>query len=210
MAESGRALFANTNLGTGTWTETTAPVTVSPTGGYNAGETSCPGYSSPVLPSAAGDRILMLAGTAISNGKCEVRFASDVAPGPTGAIVGPGSTGKCVDVNTNTAINGNAVQLWTCSGVTGQQWTMNGDGTVRAFGKCLDISGNGTANSTKVQLWDCNGGGGQQWRAQTGGALLNPQSGRCLDDPAGNTANGTQLQIYDCNGLFTQVWNVPR
>ncbi|HWB34677.1 MAG TPA: ricin-type beta-trefoil lectin domain protein, partial [Rugosimonospora sp.] len=209
LAESGRVLFANTNNGSGAWTETTAPVTVDPTGGYDAGETSCPGYSSPLLASFSYGQVLNLAGTHLGNGKCEVRYAFDDIPGPTGAITGPGSTGQCVDVDTNTAVSGNRVQLWTCNTATGQQWSMFADGTVRAFGKCLDIVGNGTANFTKVQLWDCNGVGGQQWRSRADGSLYNPQSGRCLDDPNAITTNGTQLQIYDCNGLFTQVWHVP-
>ncbi|MFC9645349.1 ricin-type beta-trefoil lectin domain protein, partial [Streptomyces mirabilis] len=130
--------------------------------------------------------------------------------GPTGAITGPGTTTKCVDVDTNTPTNGNKVQLWDCgSGVQGQQWTRMSDGTVRSFGKCLDIVANGTANFAKVELWDCDNAGGQQWVPQPNGSLLNPQSGRCLDDPQANTANGTQLQIYDCNGLSTQVWHLP-
>ncbi|MCO5993356.1 ricin-type beta-trefoil lectin domain protein [Actinoallomurus rhizosphaericola] len=208
--ESGTVLFANTNLGSGNWTETTSPVTVNPTGGYDAGETACPGYSSPILPSVSGDTILYLSGTAISNGKCEVRFGTDLTPGPTGQITGPGTTGKCVDVDKNTGASGNGVQLWDCGIATGQRWSVEPDGTLRAFGKCLDIVGNGTANYTKVQLWDCASGvGGQQWRVQADGSLLNPQSGRCLDDPQADTANGARLQIYDCNGLWTQQWALP-
>jgi hypothetical protein len=206
--ESGRVLLANTNLGSGSWTEVRAPVAVDPTGGYDAGETGCAGYSSPILPSDDGSSFLYMAGTHLSTGKCEVQFGTDVMPGPTGPVTGPGTNGKCMDVDTNTATSGNKVQLWTCSGVPGQQWSIASDGTVRAFGKCLDIDGDGTANQTKVELWDCNGVGGQQWVPQSNGALLNPQSGRCLDDPAAVTDNGTQLQIYDCNGLFTQQWHI--
>ena len=207
--ESGTVLLANTDLGVGSWTETTAPVSTNPTGGYDGSETACAGYSSPILPSVSGSTILYLAGTHIGNGKCEVQFGTDVAPGPTGAITNSNISGKCVDVNTNTSTAGNAVQLWDCGSVPGQQWDVEPDGTVRAFGECLDIVGNGTADSTKVQLWTCDGAGGQQWREQSDGALLNPQSGRCLDDPAGATADGTRLQIYDCNGLWTQNWSMP-
>ncbi|MET8810126.1 ricin-type beta-trefoil lectin domain protein [Streptomyces sp. NPDC004546] len=208
--ESGSVLLANTHLGNGTWTETTAPVAVDPTGGYDAGETSCPGYSSPILPSVDGSTMLYLAGTHLSTGKCQVSFGTEVTPGPTGAITGPGTTNKCLDVDTNTSTNGNKVQLWDCTtGVQGQQWARMSDGTVRAFGKCLDIVANGTANYSKVELWDCDNAGGQQWFPQPNGSLLNPQSGRCLDDPQANTANGTQLQIYDCNRLFTQDWHLP-
>ena len=209
QAESGSVLLANTDLGVGSWTETTAPVVVDPTGGYDGTETSCAGYSSPILPSVSGSTLLYLAGTHVSNGKCEVQFGTDVAPGPTGAITGPGSTGQCIDVNTNTSTNGNAVQLYGCSGVPGQQWAVEPDGTLRAFGKCMDIVADGTANFSKVELWTCDGAGGQQWIPQADGALLNPQSGRCLDDPSGNTGDGIQLQIYDCNGLSTQQWALP-
>lgn len=209
LPESGHVLFANNAYGAGAWHEITTSVTVSPTGGYDSGETSCPGYSSPLLADPSSSSFLMMAGTHLSNGKCEVRYATATLPTATGQITGPGGTGKCVDVNTNTAVNGNAVQLWTCGIASGQQWSLETDGTVRAFDKCLDIVGNGTANFTKVELWDCNGVGGQQWVARSDGSLYNPQSGRCLDDPNAVTTDGTQLQIYDCNGLFTQQWVMP-
>jgi hypothetical protein len=210
MAESGSVLLANTSLGTGSWTELEAPVNVNPTGSYGPGAPGCPGYSSPIVPSINGTSFLYLAATWLGTGnQCQVRFGTGVVGGPTGAITGPAAAGKCLDVDHNTAANGNAVQLWTCGGVPGQQWTMMADGTIRAFGKCLDIVGNGTANLTKVQLWDCGPAGGQQWRPQANGSLLNPQSGRCLDSPGGATADGTKLQIYDCNGLDPQKWNLP-
>lgn len=207
--ESGHVLFVNRNLGSGNWDEITTAVTVSPTGGYDSGETSCPGYSSPLLADASGSGYTMLAGTAISNGKCRTEYATAKLPTAIGTITGPDTTGKCLDVNTNTNKNGNAVQLYTCGNATGQRWSVESDGTIRAFDKCLDIVGNGTANASKVELWDCNGVGGQQWTVRSDKSLYNPQSGRCLDDPQAKTDDGTQLQIYDCNGLFTQRWTTP-
>ncbi|WGL51396.1 ricin-type beta-trefoil lectin domain protein [Nocardioides sp. BP30] len=207
--ESGHVLLVNHSLGTGSWDEITTPVTTSPTGGYDAGETACAGYSSPLLAASTGNSFLMMAGVHVSTGKCETSFGTATLPTAQGTITGPGTTGKCVDVNTNTSVKGNAVQLYTCGIATGQQWALETDGTVRAYDKCLDIVGNGTANGAKVELWDCNGVGGQQWVARSDGSLYNPQSGRCLDDPAAVTTDGTQLQIYDCNGLFTQQWHVP-
>ncbi len=108
-------------------------------------------------------------------------------------------------------MNGKAIQLWTCNGVPGQQWTMNANGTVTAFGKCMDVggSGTGTSNGTAIQLWDCNGTGGQSWAVQTNGSLRNPESGRCLDAPGGSVA-GTDLRLYDCNGVAAQQkWSFP-
>lgn len=207
--ESGHVLFTNTNLGVGAWHEVTTAVTIDPTGGYDGRETACAGYSSALLAAPSGSSYLELAGTHLSNGKCETQFASANLPNATGAITGPGTAGKCVDVNTNTSVNGNTVQLYTCGIATGQQWSLETDGTVRAFDRCLDIVGNGTANFAKVELWGCDNAGGQQWVARSDGSLYNPQSGRCLDDPQAVTTDGTQLQIYDCNGLSTQQWHVP-
>ncbi|MEU6860119.1 RICIN domain-containing protein [Glycomyces sp. NPDC046736] len=209
LEESGTVLFANRNLGAGDWFEATTPVTVDPTGGYGAGVPSCPGYSTPAIPREDGTSYLYLAATWLGQGnQCELRFGIGEIPGPTGAITNPQS-GKCLDVDTNTAVNGNAAQLWACGTASGQDWSVNGDGTVRAFGKCLDVDAQGTANGTPVQIWECNGSGAQQWIPQGNGSLLNPQSGRCLDVPQGNTADGTKLAIYDCNGLWTQQWSLP-
>ncbi|MEV4081166.1 ricin-type beta-trefoil lectin domain protein [Nonomuraea fuscirosea] len=209
LGESGQVLFANTNLGAGAWTEIEAPVHISPTGGYAPGVPSCPGYSSPIVPSANGTDFLYLAATHLTGNQCQVRYGIGTLPGRAGQITGPAGAGKCLDVDTNTNANGNAAQLWDCGVATGQRWSRHPDGTLRAFGKCLDIDANGTANFTKVQLWECNANGGQRWVPQADGSLLNPQSGRCLDAPSGATANGTKLQIYDCNGLDPQKWNLP-
>ncbi len=76
--ESGKAIFANNQLGVGDWQELTAPITVDPTGGYDTGEPSCPGYSSPILPSEDGETLLYIAGTWIdeADNQCEIRFGS--------------------------------------------------------------------------------------------------------------------------------------
>jgi hypothetical protein len=209
LAESGTVLFANRNLGAGDWFEATAPVTVNPTGGYAAGVPSCPGYSTPAIPRENGTSFLYLAATWMGqNNQCEVRFGIGTVPGATGAVVNP-QTGKCLDVDTNTAANGNRAQIYACGIASGQDWSRFPDGSLRSFGKCLDVDAQGTANGTRVQLWECNGSGAQVWTPQPNGSLLNPQSGRCLDISAGGTADGTDLQIYDCNGLWTQVWNLP-
>jgi hypothetical protein len=208
LAESGTVMFVNRNLGAGDWTEATTPVTVNPTGGYATGVPSCPGYSTPAVPREDGSSYVYFAATWLGqNNQCDVRFATGRIPGPTGAI--RTSDGKCLDVDTNTAVNGNAAQVYACGVATGQRWSIESDGTIRAFGKCLDVDAQGTANSTKVQVWECNGSGAQQWVKYTGSALRNPQSGRCLDIPQGNTADGTKLQIYDCNGLSSQAWTTP-
>ena len=88
-AESGKVVFANTNLGVGAWDELTAPISVDPTGSYGAGMPACPGYSSPLLPTEDGRQILYLAGSWLGVGKqCEIRIGSSTLgagdpPAPT-------------------------------------------------------------------------------------------------------------------------------
>lgn len=208
LAESGTVVFVNTNLGSGAWTEAEAPVTVNPTGGYAPGVPSCPGYSTPAIPREDGTSYVYFAATWLGrNNQCELRVGIGALQGRAGAITG--LAGKCLDVDTNTAANGRAAQLWTCSTASGQDWSTGPNGSIRAFGKCLDVDANATANFSKVQLWECNGSGAQTWQVYTNKALRNPQSGRCLDVPEGRTADGTKLQIYDCNGLSSQSWTLP-
>jgi beta-glucosidase len=127
----------------------------------------------------------------------------------TGPIVAGVGTNLCVDVRAAATANGTPVQIYTCNGTNAQQWTTGAGNTLQALGKCLDVAGAGTTNGTKVQLYDCNGTGAQVWVPQSGGALLNPNSGRCLDDPGATTTISTQLEIYDCNGTAAQRWTLP-
>ena len=207
LAESGTVALTNTHAGQGPWIEMSLPIAVSPTGGYASNTPSCPGYSSPVLPIENGASFLYFASTwlGVSN-QCEIRVGTGTMPLLFGRLQGP--AGMCLDVDTNTSVNGRAAQLWTCNSASGQQWALHPDGSLRSLGKCLDVDAQGTANHTKVQLWECNGSGAQRWELRADGSLFNPQSARCLDDPQGSTAEGTDLQIYDCNGLWTQRWSL--
>jgi O-glycosyl hydrolase len=123
----------------------------------------------------------------------------------TGQITGYG--GKCVDVAAASTANGAKIQLYTCNGTTAQQWTVGGDGTVRALGKCLDVAGANSANGTKVQLYDCNGTTAQQWTAGANASLMS--LGKCLDAAGPSSADGTQLQLWSCTAAANQRWTLP-
>ena len=126
---------------------------------------------------------------------------------PTTPLVG--YQGLCLDIAGDNNTNGTAVEVYTCNGTNGQQWTEEPDGTVRADGKCLDVIGGGTGNGTKVDLYDCNGTGAQVWHPQANGSLVNPQSGACLDDTGFSTTPGTQVQIWSCTANSNQSWTMP-
>jgi len=126
--------------------------------------------------------------------------------------VGPvtsAASNKCLDISNSGTADGTKIQIWTCNGSGAQQWTIAGDGTLRALGKCLDVKGSGTANGTIAQLYTCNGTGAQVWSVGSNGSLVNPQSGRCLDVTGNGTADGTQINIWDCNGAANQRWTLP-
>ncbi|MFF5636990.1 ricin-type beta-trefoil lectin domain protein [Streptomyces sp. NPDC012825] len=126
---------------------------------------------------------------------------------PTGEVRGLGN--KCLDVDDSQTADGTKIQVWGCNSTGAQQWTVAGDGILKALGKCLDVSGGGSADGTKVQLWTCNGSGAQTWQAQADGSLRNPQSAKCLDVADGATANGTKVQLWTCNGTSAQKWALP-
>jgi len=124
----------------------------------------------------------------------------------TGAITG--YKGLCLDDRAASTANFNPVQVYTCNGTSAQQWTVAAGHTLQVLGKCLDVYAAGKANGTTVDLYTCNGTGAQVWEPQSGGALLNPNSGKCLDD-TGWGGSGTQVQIWSCTGNANQAWKLP-
>lgn len=119
-----------------------------------------------------------------------------------------GLAGKCMDVAGASSADGTAVQLWECNGSAAQQWTLPGDGTIRALGKCLDVADHGTANGSQLQLWSCAGSANQQFTRSAVGELVNPVSGKCIDATGNSSANGTRLQLWTCTRAANQIWSV--
>ena len=162
-------------------------------------------------PSAAGTSTVTVTAAAASGAVASTSFTWTVLPSGDGIPTTPlvGYHGLCLDVTGDNNSNTTAVEIYTCNGTDGQQWTEEPDGTVRADGKCLDVIGGGTANGTKVDLYDCNGTGAQVWHPQANGSLVNPQSNACLDDTGFSTTPGTQVQIWSCTGNTNQSWVPP-
>ncbi|WP_052412383.1 PQQ-dependent sugar dehydrogenase [Streptomyces mutabilis] len=131
--------------------------------------------------------------------------------GRDGARTGPvrGVNGKCLDVDDAGTADGTQVQLWSCNRSSAQEWTVGGDGTLKALGKCLDVSGGASADGTRIQLWTCNGTGAQKWAAQPDGTVRNPQSGKCLDASGGTWNDGTPVHLWTCHTGPNQKWTLP-
>ena len=162
-------------------------------------------------PTTAGTSTVTVTAADSTGAQASTTFTWTVEPAGDGIATTPlvGYQGQCLDVTSDNNTNGTAVDVYTCNGTNGQQWTEEPNGTVQADGKCLDVAGGGTANGTKVDLYTCNGTGAQVWDPQPDGALLNPQSNACLDDTGYSTTPGTQVQIWSCSGNANQSWVPP-
>ncbi|MEV4637977.1 ricin-type beta-trefoil lectin domain protein [Actinoplanes sp. NPDC049548] len=115
-------------------------------------------------------------------------------------------SGRCIDVPAADPVDGARLQTYDCNGSAAQQWTLGGDGTVRAMGKCMDAAAAGTANGTPIQLYTCNGTGAQRFTLTAAGDLVNASANRCVDIADWGSANGAQLQLWDCTGGANQKW----
>ncbi|MGW7438017.1 non-reducing end alpha-L-arabinofuranosidase family hydrolase [Streptomyces sp. NPDC054849] len=124
----------------------------------------------------------------------------------TGEIKGVAS-GRCIDINGSTTVNGTQAQLWDCNGQTNQRWTYTSGKQLMIYGKkCLEAMAQGTRNGTAVVIGDCNGGAGQQWNINTDGTIAGVRSGLCLDAVGAATANRTKIQLHSCWSGGNQKW----
>jgi beta-glucosidase len=162
-------------------------------------------------PTTAGTSTVTVTAQDGTGAQASTTFTWTVEPSTDGIATTPlvGYDGLCLDITSDNNTPGTAVDVYTCNGTNGQQWTQEPNGTVTADGKCLDVVGGGTANGTLVDLYTCNGTGAQVWEPQPDGALLNPQSNACLDDTGYSTTPGTQVQIWSCTGNSNQDWTLP-
>jgi type 1 glutamine amidotransferase len=119
-----------------------------------------------------------------------------------------GIAGKCLDVRNGSAADGTQVQISSCTGAAGQQWTVTPGSTIKALGKCLDVSGGSTANGAKVQLWSCHGGANQNWQAYSDGSVRSVPSGKCLDVSGNSSSDGAVVHLWTCHGGANQKWTL--
>ena len=140
---------------------------------------------------------------------CADGTGSSTHEGATGGIVGVGST-RCIGPAGNSSADGTAIELSTCNGAGGQQWTLPASypAPIRSLGKCLTAPG--TADRTYLQLATCDDGAGQLWDLEPSGqVLVNPRSGKCLDAEGAAVTDGTRIIIWPCHRQSNQLWLLP-
>jgi hypothetical protein len=129
----------------------------------------------------------------------------------SGAVHAVGA-GKCLDVPNGTTTAGTQVQIYSCNGLSPQNFTHTSSGelTVTDSGTtdCLDANGQGTTAGTKVIIWPCNGQANQQWNVNSNGTITGAQSGLCLDVTGASTADNAPVELWTCNGQSNQQWSI--
>ncbi len=229
LGSSGKTVYANPAGGTGTWLPLDAPVqtpfsTTTPGGE----EVVCTNYSSSLLPSADGTRLLEIATKRIGDpetGRCTAVFGTASARG-TGDATGVDTantyrlrdlhSAKCVDAGAGSDPLAAAMQQWLCNDLPRQDWKFQaasgGRFTVvnQRSGKCLDLVGGSAEPGTAVQQIACSGAASQTWRVAGTGrghyTVASGLSGLCLA-PAGDSGDdGVKIQQAACDGRASQVW----
>ena len=125
-------------------------------------------------------------------------------------------TNQCLEVPSNSATPGVALQQYTDNGNDAQRWviTLQADGYYKATHKgttqCMEVAGNSAAAGAVVQQYTDNGNDAQRWRLEdmSGGfyKLTHKNTTMCLDVDNNSAAPGTGVHQYTDNGNDAQRW----
>jgi Ricin-type beta-trefoil lectin domain/Putative Ig domain len=117
----------------------------------------------------------------------------------TGAVKGLAS--KCADDFRGRTVNGNKIDISTCTGRNPQKFTFLANGELTLEGKCIrDVSG-------RVVLFTCGTVNTEEWTRHANGEYVVRFNGTCLNAPS--STNGTQLTLARCTGSTRQQWSLP-
>ncbi|MEQ4305795.1 RICIN domain-containing protein [Plantactinospora sp. B6F1] len=231
---SGTTVLVNDENGVGAWYEIDAPVGIgdfrdeSLSGAERDLVLACQNYSSALLPSGDGTRLLEVA-TDVLDGTCKAFYATGAVAPPGGPAGVPANTTyrlvnlksrACLDVVAGRVADGSRVQQWSCdTGVLVQRWRASSSrpglfSFVNAkSGRCLDVpNGNISVDDGDVtQIWTCNGTGAQNWRLSAVGRstyTISPQNNPdlCLAAAGGSTANGAAATLVPCASGSARLW----
>lgn len=136
----------------------------------------------------------------------------------------------CLDANdagSTAGMNGDKVQLWTCTGKNNQYWEYGGESASGNFtlinhqypSKCLNADdAGGLKDGQKVQLWDCGVDTSNEYWDVADWATCVDSGFDCtlpleadnykwvLDAEAQHIGDGDKVQIWTPNGLLNQYW----
>jgi len=132
-------------------------------------------------------------------------------------IVSEWAQNKCLDLPGGKTDNGALLWLWSCNGLTNQQWIFAADTWKIQYAgnpnKCIDALGwKGVKGAgTRLGLWDCNGLDSQKWGYDSSLKtiyLASSQSNAnlCMDLPGED--DGAPIDVWTCNQHSNQAWDI--
>jgi hypothetical protein len=113
-------------------------------------------------------------------------------------------------------VNGGRVQIWSCNGLSNQQWIFDESSGEMVYGGntgnpalCLD-SGN-MQQGSQLKIWECNGLPQQKFGYDVHMfTLYMPASvsdaSTCLDLLGGDFSQGASIQVWSCTSCWNQQW----
>ena len=136
---------------------------------------------------------------------------TNVQPG-TYSLINVGS-GKCVDVDGGSTVDGANIQQWACHNGNNQRFKIEPVGsnfklTAVHSGRVMDVQGGGIQDPANVQQWSYGNGLNQQWtlRYISSGVyeLVAVHSGKCLAVASGSVSDGGNIIQWTCNSSQSQ------
>ncbi|WP_165778750.1 ricin-type beta-trefoil lectin domain protein [Leptospira perolatii] len=117
--------------------------------------------------------------------------------------------GKCLDVDGARTEPGTPVQIYTCNGTVGQQWTISPSGGIYYRNNlCLDMGLGQTGVQFTVQI--CNSSNTQKFAIQKTGGITGPFDSfaqRCLSVRNGSSEDRSPVEFLPCFGGPFQTWS---
>lgn len=127
-------------------------------------------------------------------------------------------SGKNLDVDAGSGLDGANVQQWSNNDLPPQIWQflLQSDGSYKIknmqSGKLLEVNANSSADGANVQQWGDNGCSCQRWFVEyVGGGIYrfkNASSGKNLDVSAGSISDGANVHQWSENGARPQRWKL--
>ena len=179
-----------------------------------------PSYANAVLAFQADGNIVIYessAGTPLWSSGVPLTANNTLVNGDGGKCLAPEDSGSWTP-----SVNEDPVWLYSCTGLSDEQWTFRRVGTTDWFtitngdgGKCLapEDSGSWTpsVNEDPVWLYSCTGLSDEQWRYVNDGTLVNGNGGKCLaPEDSGSwtpSVNEDPIWLYSCTGLSDESWS---
>jgi hypothetical protein len=126
------------------------------------------------------------------------------------------NSGLALDVKGKLTANSTAVDQWTYTGSTNQQWMVTSLGggqyeiTGIQSGRALDVNGQLTADGTAIDIYDYKASANQKWTitATSGGyyAVVGVQSGKPMEVAGNSTTAGALVDIFTNHSGNNQQW----